>query len=75
MRNIEDNCVGCSDIYGGCMGASCPNHKRLVIRCDGCEMELSHKIYMYDDKEYCLECLIDTLDSDRVIDWNYVEDL
>ena len=60
MRRTEDNCVGCSTIYGSCLGAGCPNRNQIVLVCDKCEADVD-KLYEYEGEELCQECLLDTV--------------
>ena len=65
MWTTIDNCVGCSTIFGNCMGTACPNHKRRVRVCDACECEDEH-LYRYKNKDYCLECLLWEIGAEEI---------
>ena len=57
MIRYEDNCTGCSTIFGSCRGASCPNRNVPVLVCDDCGSEVE-TLYDYDGDQVCAECLL-----------------
>lgn len=56
MKKIENECVGCTDIGLHCLGISCPNRSVVRYYCDECGYE--EKLYHYDGKELCVDCLL-----------------
>ena len=61
MIRYEDECVGCPPEMG-CLGEGCPNMKVPRYYCDCCGDEFyPEDLYLYDDKMWCKECLIDEL--------------
>ena len=60
MRRYENDCVGCTDVGLRCLHTSCPNYRVLHFYCDECDGE--KKLYRYDDKELCIECIKDKLE-------------
>ena len=56
MITYEDECVGCPSEMG-CMGDSCPYKNVRHLFCDRCNEEVD-TLYVYDDKELCLHCLL-----------------
>lgn len=65
MIITEDFCVGCPPELG-CLGNSCPNRNVQVRVCDQCEEP--EQLYRYDDKELCLECLLDYIEAEEIND-------
>ena len=53
MKKIENECVGCGL---PCLGDGCPNRNVARFYCDECEEE--EKLYHYDGKELCEDCLL-----------------
>ena len=60
MKKIENECVGCTDLGLHCLGGSCPNRNVVRFYCDKCDKE--KKLYHFDDKELCVDCLLDELE-------------
>jgi L-rhamnose isomerase len=58
MIKIENECVGCPPEMG-CMGSSCPQMNVKRFYCDNCGAE--RKLYEYDGKELCLDCIEEKL--------------
>lgn len=52
MKKTENECVGCGL---PCMGSSCPNWKVTRFYCDHCKEEA--KLYEFDGKELCIDCI------------------
>lgn len=59
MREIENECVGCPPNMG-CLGSACPNRNVEHFYCDECKAE--EKLYHYDGKELCIECITKKLE-------------
>lgn len=59
MKKIKNECVGCPPEIG-CLGNSCPNRNVVRFYCDCCGEEA--KLFYYDGKEMCLDCIEDTLE-------------
>lgn len=55
MKRIENDCVGC-EICGGC-GAT----QSIHYYCDKCKCEAD--LYLFDDEELCIDCIIDKLEK------------
>lgn len=55
MKQIENECVGCVDVGLHCLGDNCPNINVVRFYCDECGIE--EKLYHYDNKELCKDCL------------------
>lgn len=53
MIRYENECVSCGL---PCLGASCPYREVVRYYCDHCGSE--EKLYRYDNKELCEECLL-----------------
>lgn len=60
MRKVENECVSCVDIGLHCLGMSCPNRYSVRFYCDRCGYE--KKLYHYEGKELCAECILEELD-------------
>lgn len=60
MVEYVDECVGCSTIYGSCLGAGCPHKHVPVLYCDKCEANVE-ELYEYEGEQLCKECLLDTV--------------
>lgn len=56
MKKIEDECVGCDSMGLNCLGNACRYKNVVRFYCDRCGEET--KLYYYDDKELCAECLL-----------------
>ena len=59
MVIYEDRCVGCSTIFGYCLGGMCPNNHVAIHVCDECEDETD--LYEFDGQELCIECIKEKL--------------
>ena len=70
MKKLESNCVGCTDLGLHCLGDSCPNANVVRYYCDECGCE--DKLYHYDGKELCQDCLLEKFEV--VKDENDYED-
>ena len=53
MIRIESDCVDCGL---PCLYETCPHYKVTVYECDDCGYEVD-KLYYYDGKELCIECI------------------
>lgn len=53
MIIIENRCVDC---LLPCLGDSCPQRHARCYYCDDCKEEVE-KLYWYDNKELCIECI------------------
>ena len=67
MITTINNCVGCSTLFGNCMGTACPYHEHKAVVCDNCENQEEH-LYHYNGKVLCKECLWEELEADGVIE-------
>ena len=56
MKRIENDCVGCDYCV------HCGRDKVLYIYCDVCN-DTDDKIYNFDGKDYCYQCLVKELIS------------
>ena len=54
MITIENECVGCPKELG-CLGSSCPNREVTRHYCDECGEET--KLYEFEGKELCIDCI------------------
>ena len=61
MIRYENECVGCPPEMG-CLGESCPNRNVKRLYCDECKEEVE-TLYVYDDKELCQDCLLNTIEK------------
>ena len=59
MIRFENECVGCPPEIG-CFGTSCPKRNVPHYYCDKCGNE--NKLYHWDDRELCSECVVGQLD-------------
>ena len=59
MIKYENECVGCPPEIG-CFGESCSKRNVPHYYCDKCGNE--NKLYHWDDRELCAECVIEQLD-------------
>lgn len=57
MRKFENECCGCATPGYPCLGVRCPRRRVEHFYCDKCESEA--KLYEYDGKELCAECLLE----------------
>lgn len=55
MKQVENECVGCTTIGLHCMGSGCPNRNATHFYCDECNDETD--LYHYDGEELCIECI------------------
>ena len=60
MRQVEDECVGCTAMGLHCIGSSCPNRNVVRYYCDECGEE--DTLYDFDNQELCIECIKKRLD-------------
>ncbi len=59
MRQIQNDCVGCSSVFGYCRGAACPNYgDYVVLVCDCCGDECS-ELYEFEGQELCEDCVLE----------------
>ena len=61
MIVYEDECVGCSTIFGNCLGYACPNKRVPRLYCDRCGKE--EDLYEFDGEQLCIECIKEMLDK------------
>ena len=61
MVKYENECVGCSTIFGNCLGKACPNRNVPRYYCDECGEE--DDLYDFDDRQLCIECIKNLLDK------------
>lgn len=59
MKKIENDCCGCASPAYPCRGSSCPLRSVEHFYCDKCGSEA--KLYEYDGKELCEECLLEAI--------------
>ena len=64
MKKTENECVDCN-LY--CIGNDCPFRNVTRYYCDECGSEA--KLYHYDDKELCEECLLEKFEIVEGSDW------
>ena len=62
MKRTENECVDCGK---PCIGDACPYRHVERHYCDSCGEE--DKLYLYNDEELCLLCLLDKLERVRCI--------
>lgn len=55
MVKIENDCCGCATGSYPCLGNSCPLRHREHYYCDECGEE--DKLYEYDGRELCIDCI------------------
>lgn len=60
MKKLENECVGCTSVGLHCIGSSCPNLNVPHFYCDECGYE--EKLYHYNDRELCKDCLAEEFD-------------
>ena len=60
MVEYEDECVGCSTIFGYCLGGACPNRNVPHWYCDECGEETY--LYHFDGEELCISCIENRLE-------------
>ena len=56
MVTTENECCGCAVPGFPCLGSSCPNRNVKHYYCDSCKEE-QEKIYEFDGKELCIDCI------------------
>ena len=61
MKQIENECVGCTDIGLHCLGSSCPNRKVVHYYCDDCGYE--EQLYYFEERELCIDCIRSRLEE------------
>lgn len=64
MIKYENECVSCGL---PCLGDICPNRNVARYYCDRCGNE--EKLYHYDNKELCEECLLKNFEVVEGSDW------
>lgn len=57
MRIFVNECCDCATPGYPCMGSACPRRRVEHFHCDKCKTEA--KLYEYDGKELCEECLLE----------------
>ena len=57
MRIFVNECCDCATPGYPCMGSACPRRSVEHFLCDKCKTEA--KLYEYDGKELCEECLLE----------------
>lgn len=68
MRRIENDCCDCAVPGYPCRGDLCPLRHAVHIYCDDCGTELTgEKFYVYDEREYCSEHMLDILVKEGAI--------
>lgn len=64
MREVTDECVGCTTDGLPCMGDSCPNRHVTRLYCDKCDEEVDTLYYgSASGKELCAECALAELEK------------
>lgn len=61
MKETTNECVGCTSMGLPCMGSACPNRNVTRYYCDECGEEA--QLYIFDDEELCLDCIIERLEE------------
>lgn len=61
MKQLENECVGCTSIGLHCIGSGCPKRNVPHWYCDECGDE--EQLYHYEDKELCINCIEKSLDK------------
>ena len=56
MRKVVNECCNCAVPGYPCRGSSCPNRHVVRLYCDECKTE--GKLYEFDGKELCGDCLL-----------------
>lgn len=65
MREVTDECVGCTSMGLHCIGSSCPNRNVVHYYCDRCGDEFdSNQLYQYEGEEVCGNCILE--DFERI---------
>ena len=57
MKQVFNECCDCATPGFPCLGSSCPNRNVERFFCDKCGAE--GRLYEYDGKELCDECLLE----------------
>lgn len=65
MVKFENECMDCDAPGYPCIGKSCPNRNVAHFYCDSCKYEVE-ELHVFDDKEMCVECIIDRLPRVKV---------
>lgn len=60
MKKTENECVGCTSVGLHCLGSGCPNRSVTRYYCDECGCE--EKLYYFDGRELCVDCLLEEVD-------------
>ena len=60
MREVTDECVGCTSMGMPCIGDSCRNKHVTHYYCDRCKKEFyPQELYVNEDnEELCAECIL-----------------
>lgn len=59
MREVTNECVGCTSLGLHCIGSSCPNRNVVHYFCDICGEELEpDELYKAYGRELCAECIL-----------------
>ena len=61
MVKYEDECLHCDTV---CIGDGCPNRMVPHCYCDSCGEE--ERLYEFDDRQLCKDCVISLLDEVEV---------
>lgn len=60
MIKYENDCFGCANETYPCIGDLCKQKQVPHYYCDNCKEEFgSDELYIYDDSEICLDCLLE----------------
>lgn len=67
MKEVTDECCGCTSMGLPCMGSSCPNRHVVRLYCDKCDEEVDVLYYgSTSGKELCAECALAELEKVEV---------
>lgn len=60
MREVTNECVGCTSLGLHCLGSSCPNRNVVRYYCDKCKEEFeAEELYVNEnDEELCSVCIL-----------------
>lgn len=59
MREVVDECVGCTSMGLPCIGSGCSNRNITHYYCDRCKEEFEpEELYQYENEEVCSECIL-----------------
>lgn len=61
MIKYENECCGCATETYPCLGSGCVNRNVPHYYCDKCGEET--KLYYFDGKELCIDCIEQLLDK------------